>query len=96
MNSVTTVGSPWDIMEELPHINVLELYAVQLALTHLAAHCQLHSSVLYQQNGGGGGGGGGWGGGGGYTFPELHQSYTGHLGLGYFSKHMAFCSVYPR
>ena len=56
-NSLTTVGSPWDIMEELPHINVLELYAAQLALTHLAAHCQtkngqLHCRVLYQQNGG--------------------------------------------
>ena len=58
MNSLTTVGSPWDIMEELPHINVLELYAAQLVLTHLAAHCQgSHTAVSYINKMGGGGGG---------------------------------------
>ena len=36
-NSLTTVGATW---EDMPHINVLELYAAKLALTHMAANCQ--------------------------------------------------------
>ena len=39
-NSPTTVGAPWENMDNLPHINVLELYAAKLALTYLAANCQ--------------------------------------------------------
>ena len=39
-NSLTTVGAPWEDMYDQPHINVLELHAVKLTLTHLAAYCQ--------------------------------------------------------
>ena len=39
-NSLTTVGAPWENKDNLPHINVLELYAAKQALTHLAANCQ--------------------------------------------------------
>ena len=37
---LTTVGGPWEDMDDLPHIYMLELYAAKLALTHLAANCQ--------------------------------------------------------
>ena len=65
-NSLTTVGAPWEDMDDLPHINVLELYAAKLALTHLAANCQgshIHlkldnfTAVSYINKMGGGGGG---------------------------------------
>ena len=39
-NSLTTVGAPWEDMDDLPQINVLELYDAKLALTHLVANCQ--------------------------------------------------------
>ena len=39
-NSLTTVGALWEDMDDLPHINVLELYIAKLVLTHLAANCQ--------------------------------------------------------
>ena len=39
-NSLTTAGAPWANMDNLPHINVFELYAAKLALTHLEANCQ--------------------------------------------------------
>ena len=38
-NTLTTVGAPWENMDDLPHINVLESYAAKLALTHLVANC---------------------------------------------------------
>ena len=38
-DSTDTAGNPWKEGEDLPHINVLELYAAKLALTALAATC---------------------------------------------------------
>ena len=40
--SLTTIGAPWEDMDDLPHINVLELYAAKLARTHCqGSHIQL-------------------------------------------------------
>ena len=65
-NSLTTVGAPWENTDDLPHTNVLGLYAAKLALTHFAANCQgshihlkldnfIAVSSINKMGGGGGG-----------------------------------------
>ena len=39
-DSVTTIGAPWQVTDDLMHINVLELAAARLALTELATAAQ--------------------------------------------------------
>ena len=35
-DSVSTIGAPWQVTDDLMHINVLELAAARFALTKLA------------------------------------------------------------